>query len=94
MKRYKDCTRIVKCYRWLRYKPLAAVKAIIAIVCWTCTGAKVPEFMHDRRDTLGCVWRCHLSLADFDMNNCVTLHEATTELKDKINAGKQVADAD
>lgn len=94
MKRYKDCKWVVKCYRWFRYKPLAVAKAIVCVFCWICTGARVPDFMHDQSDTLSFIWRHHLSLADVHMHNYVTLHEAITELKDKINVGKQVANAD
>jgi hypothetical protein len=94
MKRYKNCNRVVKCYRWLKYKPLAALKAVVAVTYWICTGARVPEFMRDQNETLSFIWRCHLSVADMDMNNYVTLQEAITELKDKINGSKQVENAD
>lgn len=93
MKRYKECTRIVKCYRWLRYKPLAAAVATFSMFCWLVSGAKRQEFF-TRLETPGMVWRCYMSLADYEMGNYVTLQEAITELKERHNGSKQVENAD
>jgi hypothetical protein len=91
MKRYKYCSKPVKCYRWLRYKPLFAIVASYHIICWLATRAKTNDFMPLRMDMLKMIWQCSMSMADIQMRNYLTLQELISELKDRIDESKQMA---
>ena len=80
--RYQFQPRIVKVYRWLRYKPKWAIISIKCIISWILTGMPLyPEFS-SRWELLKCIWGANFGPADFEMQHWYTQKEMNGQYKE------------
>lgn len=81
--RYQHQNGFVRLYRWLRWKPYYAYLATSAIAFWVVTGAKIApdetDWFPNRLIFVRHLWRCYMSLADFEMQHYYTFEELTHE---------------
>ena len=77
--RYQFQTRIIKIYRWLRWKPWYVLLTTLTIVRWLVTGAKIPTeeklWFIMREDYIKHLWTMGMALAECKMKHLYTLEE-------------------
>lgn len=82
--RYQNQSRLVRCYRWLRYKPYGFVRNIAICAYWAIF-SRVPIF-GDRPafwSDLKLLWEINCSWADIEMNWMYSLDEVYDELEEE-----------
>jgi hypothetical protein len=96
-KRYPS--RLVRVFRWLRWKPLYGLYAGCAITGWLLTGARIPLAERNGRPTrrawMRHIWRLYMSLASFETRNVQTFDELPEEQNGKTREdGRRDREAD
>ncbi len=80
--RYQYQNRLVKIYRWLRWKPYYKVRAIYALILWVIGGSEIPvedkPFFANRKQYILHIIFLFNSLAEYKMKHLYTLEEAFT----------------
>lgn len=72
----------IKAYRWLAYKPIAALAAVVETVAWIAKGC--PPFFGTRRATFKSIWFSNVkSIAEYRMGNSKTTQEFIDELHER-----------
>jgi len=79
--RYQFQPLYVRAYRWLRWKPMYCIVALVSIIRWLAGGAKVDDGISlDRFEVIGNIWTCKMSSACFRMGHWYTTEEVFKEL--------------
>lgn len=97
--RYQNQTRLVKAYRWLRWKPLYSAKFCLAVASWALKGAPLPEpvtfndgrvvqFHPTRRSVIRHLQQYYRSLAGMEMQHWFTLDECIQDAKRRGKLGE------
>ena len=89
MKRYKDCSRPVRAWRWLRYVLPAYFSAANTSVWWLLSGARPmegprPATTCTRKETLRFIWRCIVNVAQCRAGNYQTIDEIMEQSRRKL----------
>jgi len=70
-KRYQECSWLEKSYRWIRYKPLYVIKAVLIFI----------RSKNRRKYKFKSIWRIHMSLAEMKMNHYYTMNEVQEHMR-------------
>lgn len=90
--RYQNQTRLVKAYRWLRWKPWFYALAVARACRWAATGCKPLviseecEYVETRWSTIDLLWSLTIAEASIKMNHLFTMEEVWPEFYDDQHA--------
>ncbi len=80
--RYQYQNRLVKIYRWLRWKPYYKVRAIYALILWVIGGSEIPvedkPFFANRKQYISFTFEISDGLADYKMKHLYAFEEVFT----------------
>lgn len=85
--RYQFQPWYVKAYRWVRWRPVFALRAIVNTLHWLITGARIQRpvagvLYRSRWAYLRGIWEINKSLAEYNMGAWKTLDECLAEIND------------
>jgi len=87
---YQNQPPHIKVLRWLRYKPFYALWGVGATALWILQGGVIPkeergwDYSRNRGEYAKFLIRCTYRLADFRMQNYITIREMIDSLKEEI----------
>lgn len=83
--RYQYKGRLVKAYRWLRYRPKWFIVYLLWISCWFIAGAEIPPELSDpkmtKRKWARSIWQQCSSMAHAEMGYVYYLDEIIKKLE-------------
>lgn len=77
-KRYQHCSKPVKMYRWLRWKPYYTCKAVLKVVYYYIK-------TRGKGDEAWLIWRIHKGEADIRMRYFYTAEEVFDRVRERLD---------